>query len=63
MFHWNPPSAKDSHEISHIIFSEKKKKKYSRLSSAAVVIGAFRVNNIKSQDDDMSYKLAGRVSL
>ena len=35
--------AEDSHEISSLIFSEKQYKKYSRLSSAAVVTAALRV--------------------
>ena len=36
--------AEDSHEISSLIFSEKTMKKYLFMSSAAVIIGASRVN-------------------
>ena len=38
----------DSHEISSLIFSEKKKKKkYARLLPAAVVIGALKVKAVR----------------
>ena len=51
MFHVNPLPAEDSYET-QVLFSLKKKKKktmkkYSRLSSAAVMFGALRVNNPK----------------
>ena len=36
-------SSKDSNEMSSLIFSEKKKEKYSRVLSVAVVIGALKV--------------------
>ena len=40
--------AEDSHEISSLIFSEKKKKKkYARLLPAAVVIGALKVKAVR----------------
>ena len=44
IFHENRLLAEDSHEISYFIFS-KIKKDVINLSSAAVVIGALRVNS------------------
>ena len=43
VFHENHLLADDSHEISYFIFFRKLKKMSQNLSSAAVVIGAFRV--------------------
>ena len=44
-FVWILYLAEDSHEISSLIFSEKKMKKYLWISSAAVVIGTLRVKS------------------
>ena len=41
---WIICQANDSHEISGLVFFEKLKKIYFKMSSAAVVIGALRVN-------------------
>ena len=38
-------SLEESYEISSLFFSEKNNKKYSRLASAAVVIGAIKVKS------------------
>ena len=45
ILHENRLLADDSHEISYLIFCEKLEKMFLNLSSAAVVIGALRVNN------------------
>ena len=45
IFHENRLLAEDSHEISYLIFVENQGKMSQILSSAAVVIGASRVNN------------------
>ena len=44
IFHENHLLADDSHEISYLIFFRKLGKMSQNLSSAAVVIGALRVN-------------------
>ena len=44
IFHENRLLADDSHEISYLIFFRKLGKMSQNLSSAAVVIGAIRVN-------------------
>ena len=44
IFHENRLPADDSHEISYLIFFQKLGKMTQNLSSAAVVIGAFRTN-------------------
>ena len=44
IFHENPLLADDSHVISYLIFVENWVKMSQNLSSAAVVIGALRVN-------------------
>ena len=46
IFHENRLLADDSHEISYLIFYRKLVQRLQNLSSAAVVIGAIRVNNI-----------------
>ena len=46
LFHENCLLADNSHEISYLIFFRKLEKMSENLSSAAVVIGALRVNNI-----------------
>ena len=46
IFHENCLLADNSHVISYLIFSEREK--LPNLSSAAVVIGALRVNSVKS---------------
>ena len=51
-FMWILCQAEDSPEISSIILSEKTMKKYSRLSSAAVVIGALRVKAVQAMQVD-----------
>ena len=43
--HENLLLADDSHEISYLIFFENQKRCRKNLSSAAVVIGALRVNS------------------
>ena len=45
IFHENRLLADDSHEISYLIFFRKLGKMLQNLSSAAVVIGALRVNS------------------
>ena len=45
IFHENCLLADNSHEISYLIFLENIKKTSQNLSSAAVVIGALRVND------------------
>ena len=42
--------ADDSHEISYLIFFRKLRKMSQNLSSAAVVIGALRVNYLSASD-------------
>ena len=44
IFHENRLLADNSHEISYLIFFEKPVKMLQNLSSAAVLIGALRVN-------------------
>ena len=46
IFHENHLLADDSHEISYLIFFRKLGKMSQILSSAAVVIGALRVNSL-----------------
>ena len=46
IFHENRLLADDSHVISYLIFVEKLGKMSQNLSSAAVVIGALRVNHL-----------------
>ena len=46
IFHENPLLADDSHAISYLIFFQKLGKMLQNLSSAAVVIGALRVNQL-----------------
>ena len=50
IFHENRLLADDSHEISYLIFFEKLEKMSQNLSSAAVVIGALRVNYLISKN-------------
>ena len=47
IFHKNHRLADDSHEISYLIFFRKIRKMSQKLLSAAVVIGALRVNKLK----------------
>ena len=49
LFHENRLLADDSHEISYLMFS-KIKKDVAKLSSAAVVNGALRVNCLSATD-------------
>ena len=46
IFHENRLLADDSHVISYLFFCRKLEKMSQNLSSAAVVIGALRVNNV-----------------
>ena len=46
IFHENCLLADDSHVISYLIFCQKLGKMLQKLSSAAVVIGALRVNSL-----------------
>ena len=46
IFHENRLLADDSHVISYLIFCRKLRKMSQNLSSAAVVIGALRVNSL-----------------
>ena len=43
---WIVCLADESHEMSRLIFYEKYKKKYFKVSSAAIVIGAFKVKDV-----------------
>ena len=49
IFHENRLLADNSHEISYLLFFQKLGKMSQKLSSAAVVIGALRVNMILSK--------------
>ena len=51
IFHENGLLADDSHEIYLLFFSRKLGKMWQNLSSAAVVIGALRVNLLKAMPD------------
>ena len=54
IFHENRLLADHSHEILHLIFVEKLGKLSQNLSSAAVVIGALRVNSNSIMDFTLS---------
>ena len=56
IFHENHLLAEDSHEISYLFFFRKFEKMSQNLSSAAVVLGALRVNNMS---DDCPNKIQG----
>ena len=49
IFHENRLLSDDSHEISYIIFFQKLGKLSQNLVSAAVVIGALRVNSLNNE--------------
>ena len=61
MFHVNP-LAEDSHEISSLIFSERKRKIYSRQSSTVAVIGALSLKTLGGVDVSIS-RLLKRTAL
>ena len=50
IFHENRILADDSHEISYVILFRKLRKMLHNVSSAAVVIGALRVNMLFRKD-------------
>ena len=50
IFHENRLLADDSHEISYLVFFQKLGKMLQNLSSAAVVIGALRVNYLSANN-------------
>ena len=56
IFHENRLLTEDSHEISYLIFFEKLGKMSQKLSSAAFVIGALKVNNERSRSKSYNYK-------
>ena len=56
IFHDNRQLADDSHDISYLIFFENWERFRKKLSSAAVVTGALRVNTLKGIDRLPSYR-------